>query len=144
MKDYIFKIPGQPRGKGRPRFTKNGYAYTPETTRIYEEEIRLRYKEKFGDDKLDGNIAVEVFINKKPASYLGKKRYNELLGTYCNIKPDADNVVKAVLDALNGLAYKDDKQIIELKIKKMYAETSWTEVCIKELEYESTKENNCK
>lgn len=134
MKDYIFKIPGQPRGKGRPRFTKNGYAYTPETTRIYEEEIRLRYKEKFGDDKLDGNIAVEVFINKKPASYLGKKRYNELLGTYCNIKPDADNVVKAVLDALNGLAYDDDKNVVELYAQKRYATESSVVVRLYELE----------
>ena len=119
MKDYIFRVEGQPRGKGRPRFTKNGYAYTPETTRIYEEEIRLRYKEKFGDDMLSGNIAVEVFINKEPASYLGKKRYNELLGTYCNIKPDTDNVVKVVLDALNGVAYADDKNVVEIYAVKI-------------------------
>lgn len=134
MKDYIFKIPGQPRGKGRPRFTKNGHAYTPESTRIYEEEIQLRYKEKFGDDMLGGNIAVEVFINKEPASYLGKKRYNELLGTYCNIKPDTDNVVKAVLDALNGLAYEDDKNVVELYAQKRYATESSVVVRLYELE----------
>lgn len=133
MKDYIFTVKGQPKGKGRPRFTKNGHVYTPESTRIYEEEIKLRYKEKFKDEMLDGNIAVEVFINKKPASYLGIKKYNKLLGKYCNIKPDTDNVVKAVLDALNGVAYADDKQIIELNIEKIYAETSWTEVKIEEI-----------
>lgn len=140
MKDYIFRVEGQPRGKGRPRFTKNGYAYTPESTRIYEEEIQLRYKEKYGDDKLDGNIAVEVFINKEPASYLGKKRYNELLGTYCNIKPDADNVVKAVLDALNGLAYDDDKNVVELYAQKRYATES--SVVVRLYEVERNKEKN--
>ena len=41
MKDYIFTVKGQPKGKGRPGFTKNGYVYTPESTRIYEEEIKL-------------------------------------------------------------------------------------------------------
>ena len=134
MKDYIFRVEGQPRGKGRPRFTKNGYAYTPETTRIYEEEIRLRYKEKFGDDMLSGNIAVEVFINKEPASYLGKKRYNELLGTYCNIKPDTDNVVKVVLDALNGVAYADDKNVVEIYAVKKYASESSVVIRLYELE----------
>lgn len=49
------------------------------------------------------------------------------------VKPDVDNVAKSILDALNGIVYVDDKQIIELDIKKIYAETSWTEVKIKEI-----------
>lgn len=49
------------------------------------------------------------------------------------VKPDVDNVAKSILDALNGIIYLDDKQIIELDIKKIYAETSWTEVKIEEI-----------
>ena len=49
------------------------------------------------------------------------------------VKPDVDNVAKSILDALNGIIYLDDKQIIKLDIKKIYAETSWTEVKIKEI-----------
>ena len=49
------------------------------------------------------------------------------------VKPDVDNVAKSILDALNGIVYLDDKQIIELDIKKIYAETSWTEVKIEEI-----------
>ena len=49
------------------------------------------------------------------------------------VKPDVDNVAKSILDALNGIVYLDDKQIIELNIEKIYAETSWTEVKIKEI-----------
>ena len=49
------------------------------------------------------------------------------------VKPDVDNVAKSILDALNGIIYLDDKQIIELNIEKIYAETSWTEVKIKEI-----------
>ena len=49
------------------------------------------------------------------------------------VKPDVDNVAKSILDALNGIIYLDDKQIIELDIEKIYAETSWTEVKIKEI-----------
>jgi len=134
MKDYIFTVKGQPKGKGRPRFTKNGHVYTPESTRIYEEEIKLRYKEKFKNEMLDGNIAVEVFINKKPASYLGIRQYNKLLGKYCNIKPDTDNVVKAVLDALNGVAYADDKNVVEIYAVKKYASESSVVIRLYELE----------
>ena len=134
MKDYIFTVKGQPKGKGRPRFTKNGHVYTPESTRIYEEEIKLRYKEKYKNEMLDGNIAVEVFINKKPASYLGIKKYNKLLGKYCNIKPDTDNVVKAVLDALNGVAYADDKNVVEIYAVKKYSTESSVVVRLYELE----------
>ena len=133
MKDYIFKVNGQPKGKGRPRFTKNGHVYTPESTRIYEEEIKIRYKEKYKNEMLDGNIAVEVFINKKPASYLGIRKYNKLLGKYCNIKPDTDNVVKAVLDALNGVAYADDKNVVEIYAVKKYSTESSVVVRLYEL-----------
>lgn len=134
MKDYIFTVKGQPKGKGRPRFTENGHVYTPESTRIYEEEIKIRYKEKYKNEMLDGNIAVEVFINKKPASYLGIKKYNKLLGKYCNIKPDTDNVVKAVLDALNGVAYADDKNVVEIYAVKKYSTESSVVVRLYELE----------
>lgn len=134
MKDYIFTVKGQPKGKGRPRFTKNGHVYTPESTRIYEEEIKIRYKEKYKNEMLDGNIAVEVFINKKPASYLGIKKYNKLLGKYCNIKPDTDNVVKAVLDALNGVAYADNKNVVEIYAVKKYSTESSVVVRLYELE----------
>ena len=134
MKDYIFTVKGQPKGKGRPRFTKNGHVYTPESTRIYEEEIKLRYKEKFKNEMFDGNIAVEVFINKKPASYLGIRKYNKLLGKYCNIKPDTDNVVKAVLDALNGVAYADDKNVVKIYAVKKYSTESSVVVRLYELE----------
>lgn len=139
MKDYIFTVKGQPQGKGttaRQRKTKiyEEWTYTPESTRIYEEEIKLRYKEKFKNEMLDGNIAVEVFINKKPASYLGIRKYNKLLGKYCNIKPDTDNVVKAVLDALNGVAYADDKNVVEIYAVKKYASESSVVIRLYELE----------
>lgn len=134
MKDYIFTVKGQPKGKGKPRFTKNGHVYTPESTRIYEEEIKIRYKEKYKNEMLDGNIAVEVFINKKPASYLGIKKYNKLLGKYCNIKPDTDNVVKAVLDALKGVAYADDKNVVEIYAVKKYSTESSVVIRLYELE----------
>ena len=50
------------------------------------------------------------------------------------MKPDCDNIAKAVLDALNGLAYKDDSQVTELTVRKLYAEEGSVGVRIKSRE----------
>lgn len=49
-------------------------------------------------------------------------------------KPDIDNIAKAVLDALNSVAYRDDIQIVELQIRKQYSEKPRLEICMEELE----------
>ena len=49
-------------------------------------------------------------------------------------KPDIDNIAKAVLDALNSVAYRDDTQIVELQIRKQYSEKPRLEICMEELE----------
>ena len=48
-------------------------------------------------------------------------------------KPDLDNVIKAVLDGCNGVAYLDDKQIVELNATARYAETPGVRVVIEEV-----------
>ena len=48
-------------------------------------------------------------------------------------KPDIDNLLKAVLDALNGKAYHDDNQIVEISAKKLYSNEPRTVVFISEL-----------
>ena len=49
-------------------------------------------------------------------------------------KPDIDNIAKAVLDALNSVAYRDDTQIVDLQIRKQYSEKPRLEICMEELE----------
>jgi len=51
-------------------------------------------------------------------------------------KPDADNIIKIIADALNGLAYKDDCQIVRLEFEKFYALTPRVEIWIREREEE--------
>ncbi|MBS5782200.1 MAG: RusA family crossover junction endodeoxyribonuclease [Faecalispora jeddahensis] len=48
-------------------------------------------------------------------------------------KPDRDNIVKIICDALNELAYKDDAKIVTTQIAKYYAEASRTFVKIMEM-----------
>lgn len=49
-------------------------------------------------------------------------------------KPDIDNIVKAVLDALNEVAYRDDTQVVELQVRKQYSERPRLEICNERLE----------
>lgn len=123
----FFLIPGEPTGKGRPRFTKSGYAYTPERTASYEQAVRQAYKAEFpGEEPIPAGVPVAVKIMAGygiPKSTSKVKTGRMLAGEIRPTKkPDADNVAKAICDALNGLAYHDDSQITMLCVSKHYTE----------------------
>ncbi|HII4440510.1 TPA: RusA family crossover junction endodeoxyribonuclease [Clostridium perfringens] len=115
-------VTGKIRGKARPRICK-GHAFTPKDTVKYEKLVRDCYKEQDGR-YLDGSIkALIIAYYKIPKSY-SKKRVQAIREGLekPTKKPDADNIAKIILDSLNGIAYKDDSQIIELIIIKKYTE----------------------
>lgn len=120
-----FIVEGAPEGKARPRFRrKTGTVYTPNKTQKYERRIRLAFRENGGKTipaDCYAAITVDAFFGI-PKSYTKGKR----LACQHNIcrpakKPDIDNVLKAVLDALNGAAYVDDKQVVSVTCRKYYA-----------------------
>jgi Holliday junction resolvase len=116
-----FEVEGQVRGKGRPRFTRSGHTYTDNNTVAYENLIRRRYFECCGIAPTDKPVHVEIRIFFKPAQSLSKKKRAEVLQTEPMRKPDIDNVIKVVLDALNEIAWADDKQVVSV-----FARKSWT------------------
>ena len=121
--------------KGRPRFTRSGIAYTPSNTRQYEDIVRL-YARTAKIHALTGDIrAVICFYMPIPKSWSKRKKQLAINGDIKpSVKPDIDNLCKAVLDALNGgIAYHDDKQIVELHLSKMYSDHPRTEIELEEL-----------
>lgn len=64
----------------------------------------------------------------------GKKAQASVGKIVPDTKPDTDNIAKAVLDALNGVAYKDDSQVTELSVRKRYGEIGHVAVRIEDLE----------
>lgn len=115
-------VTGKIRGKARPRVCR-GYAFTPKDTVEYEKLVRDCYKEQDGR-YLEGSVrALIIAYYKIPKSY-SKKRVKAIReGLEQPVKkPDADNIWKIILDSLNGIAYKDNSQIIELIIIKKYME----------------------
>lgn len=103
---------GKIRGKARPRICR-GHAFTPKDTVQYEKLVRDCYKKQDGR-YLEGPIkALIIAYYKIPKSY-SKKRVQAIRDGLekPKKKPDADNIAKIILDSLNGIAYKDDSQII--------------------------------
>ena len=133
-----FKIPGKIQAKQRPRFSKSGVVYTPKETRVYENFVRACYSDyanQYKWEPYDGQLRaeVEVFI-QVPKSDSKLKKQAKIIGEIRpTIKPDCDNLAKSILDSLNGLAYQDDRQIIELSVKKFYAEQSEVRVKLMEV-----------
>ena len=133
MNDFSisFTVPGRPVGKGRPRFS-NGRAYTDQQTKEYEEEVAWRFMtakrskmlaQTFWERVKEAPVAITITAFYPVPKSDSKKKRTEKLENYIRptIKPDVDNVVKAILDGLNGLAYKDDKQVFQLVAMKRYA-----------------------
>lgn len=124
----IITIPGEPQGKGRHRTVRRGEhiaTYTPRKTTEYEELVRYCYRQIYGDRML---FTAEEPIRATIVAYFqipkssSKKRQIEMISSKVlpTKRPDTDNIAKIVLDALNGLAYPDDKQVVELHVIKEY------------------------
>ena len=131
-----FTVPGIPVGKGRPRFTKDGHAHTPQKTQDYEDKVVQCWQCQSGKGFAAGiplSVTVTAFFTV-PKS-MSKKKATALDGTPHTKRPDADNVAKAILDALNGHAYNDYSAIAALTVWK-YQTTgaSRVEVIIEEVE----------
>ena len=116
-------VKGKIRGKGRPRFTRSGGVYTDAQTKAYEEAIAAAYKAEHRE-RID-DVPVKVFVEARFKIPAYETKANKLAMQRDKIrptkKPDADNIAKVVLDALNGVAFKDDKQVIDLYVRKVYA-----------------------
>lgn len=133
-------IPGEPRGKGRPRFTRSGHTYTPTETAEYEDMVRAIYMQQYGRQRISDETPIRMVISafyKIPKSASKKKRSQMIeYKIRPTKKPDLDNIIKIVSDALNGIAYKDDTSIVEIKCCKSYSEEPKVIVKIEEVQDE--------
>ncbi len=120
--ELSFTVPGEPKGKGRPRFLKTGRTYTPAATVEYERRIATRAAEAMPcpPTALPVSVRVDVF-NGIPKSWTKARRQRAQEGLEIPGKPDLDNVAKAVLDALNAVVYADDVQVTRLLVTKQYS-----------------------
>jgi crossover junction endodeoxyribonuclease RusA len=115
---YSVVIKGVARAKGRPRSgrDRNGrhQTYTPATTKAWEETVGWEFVSAHGRPRLEGYLAVEIgFYGTTPVA-------------------DIDNLVKAVLDGLNEIAWVDDHQVVELHaVKRPWVRPARTEITVR-------------
>jgi Holliday junction resolvase RusA-like endonuclease len=127
-------VPGQPVGKQRARVTR--YAtYTPAKTVNYEGLIREMFAINYrGHGPFDGPVIMYIrAYMKTPKS--SKKKTEQMLNQRIRptTKPDIDNIIKIVCDALNGVAYVDDNRIVGLSASKRYSDTPRVEIELEEI-----------
>ena len=123
-----FVIPGEPYGKGRPRFSNAGAytrTYTPEKTANYENLVKLSFMEQCGVRfPEDAMLDVRIFAYYAIPKSVSKKKRQAMLERKIRPtkKPDFDNIGKIVCDSLNQVAYKDDSQIVDAMVRTFYDE----------------------
>jgi len=138
MMSIVFDVPLEPKGKGRPRFSRRGKftkIYTDKATLDYEAAIQLCAKKAMGaQNPLEKPVSVYLYIRVSiPKSYTKKRSEACLSGAERPAKkPDIDNIAKAFLDAMNGTVYLDDTQVVELNIRKIYSAFAGVDVAIME------------
>ena len=129
----IFSVEGDPVGKQRPRFAR-GRTYTPKKSADYESLIASQALSAMCPSlPLETPVAVYIYINHAiPASYSKKRKEACLNRLERPKKPDLDNVAKSFLDAMNGIVYMDDVQVVSLHVTKRYETIASVHVCVRE------------
>ncbi|MDU5424675.1 MAG: RusA family crossover junction endodeoxyribonuclease [Clostridiales bacterium] len=123
-----FVIPGEPQGKGRPKFSRQGSfvkTYTPAKTENYEAHIKACFMASGAGMIPQGvEIGMEITAFYSIPKSTSKKRAALMREGVIRPakKPDFDNVAKVICDALNKIAYYDDAQIVEAAFAKFYAD----------------------
>jgi len=115
MKKHRQFFPVRPLAKERPRATRTGHVYTPKRTTQYEKTIAELY-----DGPLfpaDHTVEVSLVFSKEGTTLVVTATKDP--DWKPSLRGDVDNYVKSLLDALNGVAWEDDKQIIEVTARKL-------------------------
>jgi Holliday junction resolvase RusA-like endonuclease len=129
-------VPGEPVAKARPRWAKWGI-YTPKKTVNFETQIKERFASEY-----PGFVPLSSALRADVLAYLGiplskskKKKAAMEAGFIRPAKaPDADNIIKIFFDSLQGVAFRNDSQFVEIELKKFYSYSPRLEISIKEIE----------
>ena len=120
MTTVKFIIDHEPVPQGRPRFSQ-GRAYDPPKSKAYKEVVVLTARRHFAEP-LEGVLSVYItFFMPMPKSW-SKAKKEQLSESLHSKRPDIDNLTKAILDGLNGVAFVDDGQVAIINAKKVYSD----------------------
>lgn len=123
----VFTILGDPRPQGRPRFARMGKfvkAYDPKDSRGYKQTLAAQIAAQNPTYIADGAVCLVCeFVFARPKS-LPKRVVDHTK------KPDLDNVIKALKDAMTGIVWRDDAQIVSLTARKYYGDVPGIKITV--------------
>jgi len=135
MKNKIsFTVIGKPFGQKRPRAVRMGgfvRMYSPQENVTYKENVVKAYLQAIRETGIENRyehttygktpLKIDILaLFKKPKFTKKQEALNLVENRYPIKKPDADNIAKAILDGLNGVAYDDDASVVTLSVDKRY------------------------
>ena len=127
MHEALIVIPGQPKGKGRPRFAR-GRVFTPATTLQYERLVSAAARQVISEP-ITGNVQVDIIaVYQVPKSWAKALQASARRGDIMPTRPDIDNVIKIILDGMNETAYLDDQQVHMISAEKRYGDLARVEI----------------
>lgn len=136
-------VPGDPVPQGRPKFTTKPFvrAYDPPKSAAYKKLVARHAKKQQPLELLEGELEVEIIIFKQTLKSFSKR--NKALAESGMLrpttKPDADNYAKGPLDAMKGIIWKDDGQVVDLIARKYYSSEPRIEITVRTLEGQQTE-----
>lgn len=138
LKEYKFRIMGKVKAKQSVKFGRNGVKYTPDDMVNYANWVKLAFKKEYPEHlphELDGfNLEIKLDVYFKYPAYIEKSSKKLKLAEdnilRPTVKPDWDNISKNICDALNGLAYTDDKAIVDGSVHKYYSKYDYVDVTL--------------
>ena len=133
-----FTVYGEPVAQGRPRAANIGghiRMYDPKKSRDYKDYVRLTASEQAPEKLIEGPIVLEVKVYRPiPKSFSKKKRAEAENGLIRpTTKPESDNYLKGIKDALKSVIWKDDSQVVDFYVSKFYSEKPRVEIKVMEL-----------
>lgn len=145
--NVTFTVYGEPKGKARPKFANIGgfmKSYQTKEQNAAENYIKMGYLEAAKGVYLTGALSLNIMAYYPIPKSVSKKKKEQMLNGNVRpiIKPDYDNIGKSISDALNKVAYDDDKQIVDGGISKFYSDRPCTIIEIRELNNNNLLERN--
>ena len=129
-----FVVPGKPVPMARPRVTMHG-TYTPKRCRDYKAAVAAAARAAMrGKEPMTGAVSCYCYFVFEPPKSTPKGKIQDMIHAWYTIKPDTDNLLKSITDAVSGIVYIDDKQIAYICGEKRYGYPARVEVAIREEE----------
>ncbi len=133
MNHFSFTIPGKPVAWQRAGMNGAGKGpavlYTKSPSRAYQSLIREAAQKVWLTGPSDAGFLLGVYLYvKRPKSHFNKKGLKADAPVKCMRRPDLDNLSKQVGDALNGVVWHDDAQVVDLNARRIWGDTDFLSV----------------